>query len=149
MRLKNTQKAFTFIEVVLVIALLGVVGSLTLPLGVRFYETQVLEETVDGITFALVDAQHAALLGKNDDMFGVKFLSDSYVFFQGKNYTERLIIFDRITELPDGISFSGLSDEIIFSKNTGTPSVNGVMVVSLFGRNEKIIIPEIGIVMKE
>lgn len=123
------MKGFTLIELLLVIGVAMSIAALTIPVGVRFVQTQALDETTSDILGTLRRSQHLAAFQKNDSAFGVKFLSGSYVLFQGSSYTSRVASEDESFTLPGGIITSGI-DEVVFAKLTGIPSSTGMLTIA-------------------
>lgn len=123
-------KAFTLIELLLVIAGIAALGALTAPIGVRFLQGQILDETANGILETLRRSQNSAIYQKNDSAFGVAFFPGNYVLFQGNSYASRAASADEIFELGGNTSVSGIT-EVVFSKLTGLPSVSGILTINL------------------
>ena len=86
------------------------------------------------------------MLGKYDRAFGVKFLPDQYVLFQGTSYLSRITSEDETHVLPSGIVLSGLPDEVLFAKQTGIPSATGTLTVLLFERTHHVRINNGGVI---
>ena len=122
------MKGFTLIELLLVIGGIAIISALTIPVGVNFYRTQVLDETAGDILGALRRAQSQAVFQKNDSEFGVRFLSDSYVLFEGNSYGE-VPSQDETFNLVGGITTSGIV-EVTFAKLTGIPSATGTLTIT-------------------
>lgn len=122
-------RAFTLIEILIIISIALIILALTIPMGVKFFQSQNLDETVNDILETLRRAQNQALTQKNDSSFGVKFLSDSYILFQGDSFDFRVQSEDEVFDLRSGINISGI-DEIVFAKSTGIPNVSGTMTLS-------------------
>ena len=122
------MRGFTLIELLLVIAASITIAALTIPVGMRFFQTQALDESASGILETLRRAQNQAMFQKNDSAFGVKFLPDSYVLFQGDSYGE-VPSEDESFSLPSGITTSGIN-EVVFAKLTGTPNPNGTLTIT-------------------
>ncbi|MGB2762494.1 MAG: prepilin-type N-terminal cleavage/methylation domain-containing protein [Minisyncoccales bacterium] len=122
------MKGFTLLELLIVIAAAILITALTIPVGVRFFQTQILDETRAGILETLRSAQNQAMFQKNDSAFGVKFLSGSYVLFQGSSYGEVPSEDENFT-LSSGITTSGI-DEVVFAKLTGIPNPSGTLTIT-------------------
>jgi len=122
------MKGFTLIELLLVIGGIGIIAALTIPVGVNFYRIQVLDETAGDILVALRRAQSQAMFQKNDSAFGVRFLSDSYVLFEGNSYGE-VPSQDEPFNLMGGITTSGIV-EVDFAKLTGIPNTTGTLTIT-------------------
>ncbi len=143
-------KGFTLIEILLVLAITVGVFLLTVPLGLKFYQTQIVKGVRSEIINTLQQARQSSILQKNDSAFGVSFdaIPDNYIFFQGNSYKERESVYDIIFPLPDKISVSGLSN-IVFSKLFGNPSVTGIIFVTYGDIIQSITIENEGINIKE
>jgi type II secretory pathway pseudopilin PulG len=126
---KNEMKGFTILELLLVIGAAIVIAALTVPVGVRFFQTQTLDEATSGIMETMRRAHNQAVFQKNDSAFGVKFLSGSYVLFQGNSYDTRTQSEDESFEVSSGIATSGI-DEVVFAKLTGIPNTTGTLTVT-------------------
>lgn len=124
------MRGFTLVELLIVIAVASLVSLLTLPVGIKFFQSQTLDETSSDILNTLRRAYSQAVFQKNDNAFGVKFLSGSYVLFQGSSYAARTISEDESFTLPGGVTTSGI-DEIVFAKLTGIPNTTGALTVTL------------------
>jgi len=142
---KNPQ-GFSIIEVLLVIALGTALTALALPVGFRFYQFQVADETSTGILSALRNAESRSRLGSEGSTFGVKLLPTSYVLFQGDTYASRNVSRDAIFPLPAGTNIVSTSDEIIFARVTGIPSATGTISIVLYDRMHEIEVNDAGVI---
>lgn len=133
------MRGFTLLEFLLVIGGVIIIALLTVPLGVKFYTTQVFDEAASDIFGALRRAQSQSMFQKNDSVFGVKFFSDSYVIFQGNSYASRTPGEDENFSLPAGITTSGI-DEIVFAKLTGAPGAPTTLAIDSADKNKNITI---------
>jgi len=122
------MKGFTLLELLLVIGAAILIAAFTIPVGVRFFQNQILDETTSSILGALRRAQNQAISQKNDSVFGVKFLSGSYVLFQGNSYGSRIQSEDESFSLPGGITTAGI-EEVVFAKLTGIPNTTGTLTI--------------------
>ena len=139
-------RGFTIFEVLIVIALGILLVALTLPVGVRFYQAQVVDETTTEVLGALVGAARESRLGKNDHAFGVKFFSDHYVVFEGDQYASRIITEDQTVQFPGGTIIGILNPEIDFAKVSGIPNVNETLSLSVYGVTHVIDISGVGVI---
>jgi len=128
-KVSNGVKGFTLLELMLVVALGTVITALTVPVGIRFFQTQSLDESVDTLLSNLRRAEAQAMFQKNDSAFGIKFLTDSYVLFQGNSYASRIQSEDESFALASGVTASGI-EEVVFAKLTGSPSVTGTIAIA-------------------
>lgn len=143
--ISNYRKGFTLVEVLLVLSIIILLITLTIPLGIRFYSTRQLDVSENGIVQTLRRAQIKAMSMERDSAFGVYITSEEYVLFKGDSYIARDISYDEIFDLPDNLSITGLS-EIVFSKLKGTPSDTGTITLFLDNRTESININEMGMI---
>lgn len=124
------KNGFTLLELLLVVGAAILIGALTVPIGVHFFQSQTLDETASSILSTLRRAQNQAIYQKNDNSFGIKFLAGSYVLFQGDSYESRIQSEDESFSLPGGITTSGI-DEVVFAKLTGIPNTTGTLTITL------------------
>lgn len=125
-------EGFTLLELMLVVALGTVITALTVPVGIRFFQTQSLDESADTLLSNLRRAEAQAMFQKNDSAFGVKFLSGSYILFQGSSYASSTQSEVESFSLPSGITMSGI-DEVVFAKLTGVPNATGTLTMTSGG----------------
>lgn len=137
------MKAFTLVEFLLVIAIIAILLTLTIPLGISFYKRQQLDVTTEGVIQALRRAQLKAM-SQADYSFGIYLGSGQtgqYILFRGSSYGSHDD--EEIFDISENISFSGLS-EVVFSKLEGIPSATGDIVLTSDGDTETININEVG-----
>ncbi len=146
MRLQSPQKGFSIIEILLVLSLGTALLALALPVGFRFYQFQVADETTTGILSALRNAESRARLGMEGSAHGVKLLPTSYVLFQGDTHSTRLVSRDEMFPLPAGTNINSEEDEIIFARVSGIPTATGTITIMLYERTHKIQVNDAGII---
>ena len=123
------MKGFTFIEFILVIAILVILVTLTLPLGISFYKDQQLNATADEVLQILRRAYLEAS-SQSDHSFGVYVgtgNSGQYILFRGDSYSSH--DYEEIFNVSRSIYFEGIS-EVVFSKLSGQPSVTGNIIIT-------------------
>lgn len=118
------KKGITLIEIMIVIALMVLFSTLTIPYGINFYRSKVVEEITMTISNVLARAQSHALTAKEDSSWGVKFFynENKYVFFKGDRYSERDANYDHSFSYQSGVDAEGVA-EIVFEKITGRPQI--------------------------
>jgi type II secretory pathway pseudopilin PulG len=124
---RESGNGFTLMEVLIVVAMSILLAGLTLPIGFRFFQSQMLDEAALGVESALDRAGAMAGQGKHDSAFGVKFLSGGYTVFQGVSYALRASGEDENFTLASNIAVLG-ADEIVFSKIGATTTPASVML---------------------
>lgn len=144
---RHSARGFTLIELIIVTALGTLLVALALPTGLAFYRSVVADDAAGEITVALRTASHDAALGQNDQVHGVKLATSSITIFQGASYATRIASADMVVPLISGVSVSGLPSEIVFAKVSGTPSVTGTLVMTLYGYTHNITIRGNGLIL--
>ena len=139
------MKAFTLIEILLVVIILTVLTGSAIPISINFYKTQQLDINVKGVVQSLRRAQLKAISIESDSIFGVYLTDDSYTLFKGSSFNTRDISYDEVFDLPQVITVSGIQ-EIAFSKFEGVPigGLTGNIILNSNGNSRIININEIG-----
>lgn len=144
------NKGFSLIEMIVVMGMMLVVFYFSVPYGINFYRSQMLEAARGNIINALEQARHNAILQKNDSNFGVTLsqVANSYVVFQGTAYGTRAVDQDEIFPLSADIAYTGLTD-VIFYKLTGLPSATGTISLTYGTVSKTILIGDSGGISEE
>ena len=137
------MKGLTLSEILIVVAIIAILISFTLPLGLDFYRSQQLETQSQGVIQALRRAQLKAMSVEDDSRFGVYLTNDNYTLFKGSSYLTRDANFDEVFDLPMIINVSGLT-EVVFFKLEGKPNVTGNIILSSDSDSRTININEMG-----
>lgn len=127
--IKKKSFGFTLIEILLVLATIGILATIILPVSSFFYSRNNLDLAVKQIVSDWRRAQTLARGVELDSNWGVYLTSTTTTIFSGDTYTTRNIIYDEVENLQSIISVGGLN-EIIFSKNTGLPMTNGTLTIN-------------------
>ncbi len=114
------MKSFTLVEIILVIAVFGILISFLVPVGLNFYKSQQLEAVTQELIQTLRRAQLKAMSVEMDSSFGVYLTNDNYTLFKGNSYEDRDTQYDEVFDLSQIIRISGLS-EVVFLKFEGLP----------------------------
>lgn len=123
------EKAFTLVEVLLVIAVIGILVGLSAPVFYAFQVKNNLNVAVDSVVQSTRRAQLLSQSVDGDDSWGVKVNSGSVVIFQGGSYASRDVNFDEVIDISNDILISGW-DEIVFSKFFADPSTTGMITLT-------------------
>jgi prepilin-type N-terminal cleavage/methylation domain-containing protein len=141
------HKGFTLIELLLVVALVGVLGYISIGFYSRFFTQNAVANTTDQLTSELRKAQIYSMMGKQNSSWGVHKGTNQIILFQGSSYTGRNVAFDEIFSVNQNVSLTGLSD-IIFSRMTGTPSASPTIVISGNNNTKTVIVNSQGVVSR-
>lgn len=150
------RKGFTLTELLVVIAVMALIGSIVWGGLSNYREVQALQSTADVIVATLGEARSRAISSVEAKQYGVHFEEKRIVLFEGNQYLSSSAS-NTITILNNAISVSssGLtasSTEIVFEKITGKGSASGQIKVFLTAdvdKNFVIIVEPIGIVYRK
>lgn len=129
-------KGFTLLEVLLSIALLGLIAGFSAPLYVSFQNRNDLDIATASVVQNLRRAQMLAQSSTNDQAWGIKLENANLIVFRGASFASRNASFDEIYPLSSSLVFSGLT-EIIFTKFSGLPTAPSVGTVTLTNVNNE------------
>lgn len=126
--IRQRVAGFTLIEILVVVAILGVISVMSFPFYSRLISQNNVSDTVNNLVETLRKAQSYSLAGKDGSDWGVKYSNSSFVLLRESTNTT----FDTYN-LPTTINLTGLN-HIVFSRPTGLPNVTGTFNIS--GGNE-------------
>ena len=138
------QRGFTLIELILIVALMGILGALSSPFLSRFIAQNYLEDTTNKFVRTLRKAQNYSLSGKQSSTWGVHYADRELILFKGSFYGEDHS-FDETFDIPSTISVSDWSD-IAFSKIRGQPSTNLTVILSSNIKSKTVVVNAEGMV---
>src|SRR3989344_5529137 len=121
LNVKHKLSGFTLIELLLVISIILIIGTFSTVFFSRFLTQNAVSNTQDRLIGQLRKAQIYAMMGRQNDNWGVDFRSNTITLFKGPSYALRTAAFDEKFSENANISISGFS-EIVFTKTTGLPS---------------------------
>lgn len=128
------KSGFTLIELIIVVAFLGIAGALTVVL-IRNQLLGSLESEVQAIRSRLQEAQTRAIAGVEGTHWGIYFNNASsapwYALFPGSSFSaaSSTYFLSRIVEFQ--APASGTSTAVIFSKRTGTVTTTASVIIRL------------------
>lgn len=112
------RSGFTFIEIILVLAIIMVVGVTSAALSNAFFVRESLETAFEMLRSDMRKAQLYTMSGKNASMWGVALRDGDLVVFRGSGYDYRDDTYDERIALPRGVTLSGF-DEAVFEQESG------------------------------
>jgi len=122
---RKEQKGFTLIEVMLVVAMIAMLASMTIPISFGSLKKQSVEEESSKLLGILRQTQAKSMEGRDDSLWGVYFTPESYTVFKGNSYEEREPVYDEVFELFSDINVAG-APEIVFDYQ-GIPIIKGLV----------------------
>ncbi|KKQ03865.1 MAG: hypothetical protein US18_C0030G0004 [Parcubacteria group bacterium GW2011_GWB1_36_5] len=146
------QKGITVVELLVVIAVLGIIFSVVLPQFSKIRENQVLKNGVEDLLSSINNARGKTLASLNSSEYGAHFESDKVIIFKGivfsdvdlNNETIGIITPASITNVTlNGVS--GTSGDVYFNRLSGTPSKTGTITVSTTSYSKIITIYGTGV----
>ncbi|MFW0862435.1 MAG: pilus assembly FimT family protein [Candidatus Komeilibacteria bacterium] len=136
----NKQGGFNLVQVLLVVAIFLVIASMSVPSLYQFQTGAQIDTVAAEISQNLRRAQSKAIVGYNNSNWGVYFTEDVYTIFSGNDYNTRDANEDEDYTYSSAIQLvNDFSDEILFTKITGTPSTAGTITLSTTGNEQAII----------
>lgn len=143
-------RGFSLIEILLVVAILAIVLSIGMPITSRFQVDSQLNETAELLTENIRLAVQDSQAGWQDTRFGLKFIENQYVVFQGNDYAGRLVAKDRIVPIMEALrielNLSPVTDEIRFNRQ-GLSAVSGqIKIIHNDGASKTLFINNMGLI---
>lgn len=146
------EKGLTVIELLIIVAVLGVIILIVLPQFSKTRENQVLKSGVGDTLSSIDKARGETLSSLNSSEYGVHFQSDKVIIFKGKvfsagagdNETINIITPASISDVTLG-GVSGTSGDIYFNRLSGSPSITGTVTISTTSYSKIITISATGV----
>jgi len=123
------QSGFTLSEILLSIALIGVIASISTPVYQAFQIRNDLDIAATSLVQTIRRAQLLSQAVDGDAPWGISVQLGSLVLFKGASYTARDSNFDEVFGVPTSITPSGTL-EIVFAKFTGLPQTTGTITLT-------------------
>ncbi len=142
------QKGFTLIEMLVVIAVIGIIALVVMPSFSTMRQRAVLKSATSDVLSALDKARSQTLASVNSSEYGVHFQSDKVVIFKGTVYSavdannENILIASPATI--STITLSGGGSDVYFNRLTGAPNKTGTVVVSVSSVTKTVTINATG-----
>lgn len=130
------SKGVTLIEVLIVLAIMGIVFSLGVPLTINHYQSYLLISERDSILGFLRRARTLSLANRNSLPHGIYIESSQYSIFEGQNFLNRNSSLDEVFPKSRSISVAG-SSEITFAPLSATTAP---VTLTLSNYNQNITI---------
>lgn len=134
--LKMDNRGFTLIEMMLSVAIIGMLAGLALPVYQSFQQRNGLDFTAQSIADSLRRAQLYSRGSKNDSVWGVRIGMTTVTLFKGTSFASRDTSLDEVTSFSTlSLVVSGLN-EVTFAKLSATPSTTGTTTLTATTTND-------------
>ncbi|MFZ3015605.1 MAG: prepilin-type N-terminal cleavage/methylation domain-containing protein [Minisyncoccia bacterium] len=129
------QKGITIVEILIVIAIIGIISVIVFPQFSKTKENQVFKNAVGDILSSLNKTHSQTLASLDSSEYGIHFQSDKIIIFKGTVYSG----IDPNNEIVNiispanisNINLSGGGSEIYFNRLSGIPNKTGDITVSV------------------
>ncbi len=143
------KKGISVVELLVVIAGIGMLVAIVLPQFSKIRENQVLKSGVQDILSSLDKARSQTLASLNSSAYGVHFQADKIIIFKGIDFSTRDTTKDEIINIitPAVVSSGTLAvpANIYFNRLSGSPSTNGTVIISTTNYSKTITIWATGV----
>jgi type IV pilus assembly protein PilA len=128
--LKHTQKGFTLIELMIVVAIIGILAAIAIP---AYQDYTIRSKVTEGLNLAASAKVTVAEAFNSDDIAGVAAAADDWnTNFQATKYVNMISVDNTNGEIT--ITYSAATPQISGNMLVLTPSINGaILATSLQG----------------
>lgn len=130
----KSLKAFTLIEIIIVVAILAISITLVTAWTLRTLSTAGLQATYEALSGTMRKSQSAALSSISGSDHGIRFSTTTYTTFVGSTYDgsdpdtrETFTLSPRIEFT--GISLNGATNDLVFQKGSGETAQYGTITI--------------------
>jgi type II secretory pathway pseudopilin PulG len=123
---KKNVKAFTIVELLMVIALITVMMAVMIPISTDYQQRNDLDVAQTTFSQGVRRAQQLAMASDTDSQWGINAVSGNIVIFKGASYAARDTSVDESFDTSTAITITGQT-EYVFAKLSGTPSQTGTI----------------------
>lgn len=146
-KLSLKARGFSLVEIILVIAITGILLAAAYPVGTNFLARSAYNNTINEVTSSLRIAQLNSTAGKEDSVWGVYLTSSDVTLFKGTNYASRDTTYDVVYAVPTTVALSVVPAEVIYDQLTGDPnSPLSLTIASSAGETTVVTVNEVGTV---
>ncbi len=129
------HSGFTFIELLIVLAIVGILVSTTALPIMRFRQQQALQHTTNAVLMVINEARAKTLAGSGNSTYSVRFESTQAILFRGTTYqsgesTNEVYAYESPVTLGT-VSLAGGGTTITFDRLRGTTLHHGTLQLQL------------------
>lgn len=136
MLLKMKNRGFTLVELVLSLAIISIITLFSVPVFRSLLVATDLNTSTDILVHSVRRAQNLSRSTRLNERWGVKLNSNEIVIFAGDAYVSRIVDYDEVYDVSNGINFTG-DTEFVFQKLSGfLDNTVNITVSNSFGSND-------------
>lgn len=145
MKFFSAKRGFTFVEILVVLGVIGLLTGLAIPFYQTFYIDSQLDNTTSELIQTLRRAQLKAMASEDDQTFGVHLEQRRFVLFKGSTYNPS-DSYNEVNQLPNTLTLtSGVGPNVVFNQLKGTTTnIGNITISSVNNRSQIISINEVG-----
>jgi Tfp pilus assembly protein FimT len=144
------KKGISIIEILVIIAVLGVIFSIIVPQFSKSREMQVLKSGVADTLSSIDKARGETLSSLDSASYGVHFQSDKVIIFKGIVFSASDVNNETINIITpaiiSSIALQGGGSDVYFNRLSGAPSTTGTVTISTTSYSKIITISATGVV---
>ncbi len=150
----HSQNGLSTLELLLVIAVIGIILAIIIPSLISFRKNQAIQNTTNAIVSLLEEARTKTLASYNNTFYSVHFDTSSATLFVGGTYsssdaTNKVLPYDSPVVL-QSTSLSGGGADIKFDRLKGTTSQYGTIMVQIpSGTSRTITVSAGGVITRD
>jgi len=137
------QKGITLAEVLLAIAIVGILATIVLPGFTKIKKIQILKSTTEEIVSVLEKARSQTLASLNSSSYGVHFETNRVIIFSGTAFSSDEVtnqVVDLISSATiTNINLNNSATDLYFNRLSGLPNTSGTITVEVPGISSKTI----------
>ncbi len=143
MKLFSSQKGISLIEIVIIIAVVGLIIAITAPALGKFRKSQSIQNTTNTVVSILQEARSKTLASYNNTFYSVYFGANSATLFSGGTYSavdpnNKVVSYGSPVVL-QSVTLVGGGSSVSFDRLKGTTSQSGTIVVGIPSGESKTV----------
>lgn len=142
---KPLALGFTLTEMLLVVAMITIISGVSMPLYLRFNNTNQLDAAESILVQDLYQAQSFSRNQSRDSGWGVAINGQVITLFAGSSYAARNTAFDVTYTVPSNVSLTG-SSSIVYTKLYGLPTGGATFNMTSSGKTVAVVVNSKGMV---
>lgn len=118
--------AFTLVEVMVTIAIIAIIGTVSVTSFVSFSKRETLDATAAALAGGLRDARTQTLASVGGNQYGIALATDKFTFFQGSMYDSQAET-NKVFDFNSAVRASSTISVVVFERLTGNSTASGTI----------------------